>query len=229
MSIDNHTYITKSRMPKEEYFSRQSSDIFKSSWLMNNGQCVRKLERSLSEYLGVRYILTGNNGTTALMLALQRAGLAGRKVPSPLIRMWRHFQLCFGLVVGLSSWTLSRTAFAFHLSFCGNGCVMSLISPGLCLSIFMTWLVMWKAWKTFAGNMALLSFMMRRRLSVLVIRAEAFWAIAYVVFSPQRFSILRKAGVLFRLARRLTRPCLLPAPLPSSMMITTIWASTANE
>jgi len=80
MNKDNKIYITKSRMPNEDFFFRQCRDIFQSSWITNNGQYVRKLEYSLSAYLGVSHLLSCNNGTTALMMALQCAGLAGKKV-----------------------------------------------------------------------------------------------------------------------------------------------------
>ncbi len=80
MNKDNKIYITKSRMPNEDFFFRQCKDIFQSSWITNNGQYVRKLEYLLSTYLGVSHLLACNNGTTSLMLALQCAGLAGKKV-----------------------------------------------------------------------------------------------------------------------------------------------------
>lgn len=67
-------------MPDEECFFRHCHNIFGSSWITNNGQHVRKLEDSLISQLGVPYLITCNNGTTAIMLALQCAGLAGKKV-----------------------------------------------------------------------------------------------------------------------------------------------------
>lgn len=73
-------YVTKTRLPEPEAFSRLCKDIFQRVWLTNNGQCVRELEHSLTEYLGVSHVLACNNGTTALMLAIQCAGLAGKKV-----------------------------------------------------------------------------------------------------------------------------------------------------
>lgn len=77
---NNFIYVTRSRMPEEETFFRHCRDILKSSQITNNGQYVRKLESSLKEYLGVSHLHVCNNGTTALMLALQCAGLAGKKV-----------------------------------------------------------------------------------------------------------------------------------------------------
>lgn len=67
-------------MPDEECFFQHCRNIFKSSWITNNGQYVRNLERSLISWLDVPYLIVCNNGTTALMLALQCAGLAGKKV-----------------------------------------------------------------------------------------------------------------------------------------------------
>ncbi len=80
MNSDKKIYITKSRMPNEDFFFEQCRDIFKSAWITNNGNYVQKLEHSLSAYLGVSHLLSCNNGTTALMLSLQCAGLAGKKV-----------------------------------------------------------------------------------------------------------------------------------------------------
>ncbi len=64
----------------QEAFFQQCSDFFQSSWVTNNGACVQKLEKLLAEYLDISNIISCNNGTTALMLAIQSAGLAGKKV-----------------------------------------------------------------------------------------------------------------------------------------------------
>lgn len=80
MTMQHPLYVTKTRLPEPETFSRLCNDIFQRAWLTNNGQCVQELERNLLEYLGVSHVLACNNGTIALMLALQCAGLAGKKV-----------------------------------------------------------------------------------------------------------------------------------------------------
>lgn len=72
--------VTKSRVPEINCFSKKCGEIFESGWLTNNGSCVRELEESLRNYLSLQNILTCNNGTTALMLAIQCAGLAQKKV-----------------------------------------------------------------------------------------------------------------------------------------------------
>ena len=78
--MKNKVYVTKSRLPDKEYFFRQMEDIFQTAWITNNGCHVKNLETSLRDYLGVDELLLCNNGTTALMLALQCAGLAGKKI-----------------------------------------------------------------------------------------------------------------------------------------------------
>lgn len=67
-------------MPDQALFFRLCSECFQSLWVTNNGTLVRQLERALRQYLGIDSLLVCNNGTTALMLALHCAGLAGKKV-----------------------------------------------------------------------------------------------------------------------------------------------------
>ena len=78
--MKNPIHVTKTRLPEPESFSRRCKDIFERAWITNNGRCVQELELSLAEYLGVSHVLVCNNGTIALMLAIQCAGLAGKKV-----------------------------------------------------------------------------------------------------------------------------------------------------
>lgn len=80
MTTKNPIYVTKTILPELESFSRRCRDIFQRAWITNNGQCVQEFEHALTEYLGVSHVLACNNGTTALMLAIQCAGLAGKKV-----------------------------------------------------------------------------------------------------------------------------------------------------
>lgn len=73
-------YVTRTRLPEPEAFTMRCQEIFQRAWLTNNGNCVQELEKVLQQYLGVKYLLSCNNGTTALMLAVWCAGLAGKKV-----------------------------------------------------------------------------------------------------------------------------------------------------
>lgn len=78
--MQHPVYVTKTRLPEPETFSRLCGEIFQRAWITNNGQCVQELERGLAEYLGLPHVLACNNGTTALMLAIQCSGLDGKKV-----------------------------------------------------------------------------------------------------------------------------------------------------
>lgn len=73
-------YVTRTRLPEGNDFQKKIQSILQSGWLTNGGQCVRDLEGALSEYLHCPTLLLCNNGTTALMLALQAASLRGKKV-----------------------------------------------------------------------------------------------------------------------------------------------------
>ena len=78
--MQDKLYVTKSRLPDKENFFRRLEEIFQTAWITNHGCHVRNLEMSLCDYLDVDELLLCNNGTTALMLALQCAGLAGKKI-----------------------------------------------------------------------------------------------------------------------------------------------------
>ena len=80
MTMQHPVYVTKTRLPEPETFSRLCGEIFQRAWITNNGQSVQELERALEAYLGVPHVLACNNGTTALMLAIQCSGLDGKKV-----------------------------------------------------------------------------------------------------------------------------------------------------
>lgn len=67
-------------MPDQALFFRLCAECFGNLWVTNNGTLVRQLESALRRHLGIDSLLVCNNGTTALMLALHCAGLAGKKV-----------------------------------------------------------------------------------------------------------------------------------------------------
>ncbi|MBQ7607902.1 MAG: DegT/DnrJ/EryC1/StrS family aminotransferase [Desulfovibrionaceae bacterium] len=73
-------YVTRTRMPEFKTLCEQIQHIIDSGWITNDGECVRQLEKKLSAYLGCPHLLACNNGTTALMLALECAGLRNKKV-----------------------------------------------------------------------------------------------------------------------------------------------------
>jgi dTDP-4-amino-4,6-dideoxygalactose transaminase len=58
-------------------------DIWKRKWLTNNGYYHQRLESSLAEFLGVRYISLFSNGTLALLVAFQALNLKGEVITTP--------------------------------------------------------------------------------------------------------------------------------------------------
>ena len=73
-------HVVKTRLPEMQSFMQRCEGIFQRAWITNHGQCVQELERALGAYLNLPHVLLCNNGTTALMLAIHCAGLAGKKV-----------------------------------------------------------------------------------------------------------------------------------------------------
>ncbi|WP_417291985.1 DegT/DnrJ/EryC1/StrS family aminotransferase [Desulfovibrio porci] len=122
MTMQRPIYVTKTRLPELETFSRLCGEIFQRAWITNNGQCVQELERALTEYLGVSHVLACNNGTMGLMLAIQCAGLAGKKVavmPYTYVAMlsallWLH---CIPVFVDIEPDTLCLSPQLLHRRF----------------------------------------------------------------------------------------------------------------
>ena len=58
-------------------------EIWKSKWLTNDGRFHQELEKTLCEYLGVKYISLFSNGTLALITALQELRINGEVITTP--------------------------------------------------------------------------------------------------------------------------------------------------
>lgn len=69
--------------PMEEY-QRYLNDIWSAEWITNNGPIVQRLEKNVSEYLGVKNELKFvTNGTIAIQLAIEALELAGEVITTP--------------------------------------------------------------------------------------------------------------------------------------------------
>ena len=75
--------VTKSFLPPLEEYNRYVSDIFKRSWLTNNGPILNELELKLKEYLKLDHLLFLSNGTIALQLAIKALQLKGDVLTTP--------------------------------------------------------------------------------------------------------------------------------------------------
>lgn len=83
MSQDS-IYVTQPVLPELEEFIPYLEQIWNNKILTNCGPLHQQLEKELCEYLGVPYISLFNNGTIALVTALQALGLEqGEVITTP--------------------------------------------------------------------------------------------------------------------------------------------------
>lgn len=77
-------YVTQSVLPELKEFIPYLEQIWENKILTNGGPLHQQLEKELCEYLGVDYISLFNNGTIALVVALQALGLkTGEVITTP--------------------------------------------------------------------------------------------------------------------------------------------------
>lgn len=76
-------FVTKPGMPPLEDFMPLLEQIWKSQILTNGGDFHRLLEKKLCDYLDVPYISLFNNGTIALVTAIQALNLSGEVITTP--------------------------------------------------------------------------------------------------------------------------------------------------
>ena len=69
--MNNSIYVTQPVLPELEDFIPYLEQIWKNKVLTNCGPLHQQLENELCDYLGVPYISLFNNGTIALITALQ--------------------------------------------------------------------------------------------------------------------------------------------------------------
>ena len=76
-------FVTRPAMPSLEEFNEYLSKIWDSKVLTNNGPFHKELEERLVDFLGVDYLSLFNNGTSALLTALQSMELEGEVITTP--------------------------------------------------------------------------------------------------------------------------------------------------
>lgn len=76
-------FVTQPSLPPLEHFIPYLERIWASRILSNGGPLHQELEAELCRYLGVPHISLFNNGTIALMTALQTLGLQGEVITTP--------------------------------------------------------------------------------------------------------------------------------------------------
>ncbi|CAG8867875.1 dTDP-4-amino-4,6-dideoxy-D-glucose transaminase [Pseudomonas fluorescens] len=75
--------VTSPLLPPLEEFLPYLEQIWQSKRLTNNGPFHEELEESLARFLGVPYLSLFNNGTTALITALQALGIQEEVITTP--------------------------------------------------------------------------------------------------------------------------------------------------
>ncbi len=76
-------YVTRPALPPLEEFIPYLEQIWENRILTNGGPFHQKLEAALGEYLGVPFVSLFNNGTNALITALQALELTGEVITTP--------------------------------------------------------------------------------------------------------------------------------------------------
>lgn len=76
-------YVTQPYLPPLEEFIPYLQKIWDNKILTNGGPMHQQLERELCEYLGVEHIALFNNGTIALLTALQALRVTGEVITTP--------------------------------------------------------------------------------------------------------------------------------------------------
>lgn len=76
-------YVTQPLLPELDEFLPYLEQIWDSKQLTNGGNMHRQLEQHLAEYLGVRHVSLFNNGTIALLTALQTLRITGEVITTP--------------------------------------------------------------------------------------------------------------------------------------------------
>lgn len=76
-------FVTQPLLPNLKEFTPYLERIWESKVLTNNGQFHKELEDALCDYLGVKHISLFNNGTLALITALQALRITGEVITTP--------------------------------------------------------------------------------------------------------------------------------------------------
>lgn len=80
---DKPIFVTQPFLPPLDDFIPYLQQIWNSKILTNGGPMHQQLEAALCDYLGVRHISLFNNGTVALLTALQSLRITGEVITTP--------------------------------------------------------------------------------------------------------------------------------------------------
>ncbi len=75
--------VTKTYLPNKAKYQKYVDEIYANGWVTNNAPLVKKLEKRLAKYLGVKNIVLVANGTVALEIAYRALDLKGYVITTP--------------------------------------------------------------------------------------------------------------------------------------------------
>lgn len=75
--------VTKTYLPNIDKYKSYIDEIYASGQITNNGQMVKRLEKRLAQYLGVKNLILVANGTVALEIAYRTLELKGFAITTP--------------------------------------------------------------------------------------------------------------------------------------------------
>ena len=75
--------VTKPFLPPREEFEQYLKQIWENNWITNDGPFHQQLEQELCEFLKVKHLSLFNNGTSALITALQALEIKGEVITTP--------------------------------------------------------------------------------------------------------------------------------------------------
>lgn len=75
--------VTKTYLPNIEKYKQYIDQIYKNGWITNYGPLVKKLEKRLANYLGVKNIILVANGTVALEIAYRTLNIKDFAITTP--------------------------------------------------------------------------------------------------------------------------------------------------
>lgn len=75
--------VTKTYLPNKKKYKKYIDEIYENGWITNNGPLLKRLEKRLESYLGVKNIVLVANGTVALEIAYRTLDLKGFVITTP--------------------------------------------------------------------------------------------------------------------------------------------------
>jgi dTDP-4-amino-4,6-dideoxygalactose transaminase len=81
--FDDPIYVTRPLLPDLKDFQRELEEIWDSKWLTNNGPKHQQLEEEVRRTLGVPQLSLFNNGTIALVVAINSLRVSGEAITTP--------------------------------------------------------------------------------------------------------------------------------------------------